>query len=135
MKKSELRELIREEITRKNSLNEIAMEAVSIAAMACGMLAGGMAWVALKHDMPNVYAAYDQLVTLIKDHTPHGKIVKSIAERLKSDPELKDMFDHPNKYWGKWTDILKRKLKPSELKYITDVLNDPILKGRGIART
>lgn len=132
IKKSELREIIREEIQQ---LNEVDVTAAIPLVFA---LAGGAGLKlfsnVISHDLAKAASTgitKDGVVQKVKDwwkDNQNRKKLDKIASRLKDDTEVMAMVKSPS---GKgWQKLLASKLTPDEMKYLKSITRMHVLTGK-----
>lgn len=117
MKKSEFRDLIREEIKNILNENEMAMS-MQILIPALGAVLG----LGIGNLIGQAYYEDKSIAQLVKDwwkSKKDNKAMTKIADRIKDDPEVQSFIKSPNKRG--WQKMLASKLTPEEQKYVRSI--------------
>ena len=125
MKKSELRNIIREEIEREQ-LNEDLFNSILI--MGQSAMVGALLFQLIVGYMSKMFDKTGKskylswkpkdIINNFKTVRRDNKIIK-IVDRLKNDSDIQEFLRNPKK--GEWQKLIKTKVKPEELKYVNGI--------------
>ena len=136
MKKSELKQLIREEIqnitNKNNSLNEsIDPEILKnlLVGLQVATMSAAIAYRDISSGSDSIFRDWWSKIKNKWDTYKYKKNVQPIVDRLKKDKDIQEFFKQPiSKQRSGWTDLLNSKLLDNEKQYLKQIYKKDLKK-------